>query len=343
MKSMEYREWLDKHVKIGKEVLWVTQKEVEEMGIPRETVFELTEKALAYHGKKEVEMPAKIGIHPHTQPNTLMHAMPGYIPAEYIACLKWGGCFPENRQKFNLPQTSGLMVYNDHESGIPVAVTDAVWITKMRTAAVSMAGAKYLANPKTEVAAQIGCGVQGTEHVKFMELALPHLKEILIYDVYPAAMDALIKECQPSVKAKIVKTNSFEEVVKGAETVFSTSTITSSPSPKIKDEWVRAGQTLILVDMHTLYDDKTMKRADKYLVDSIEEHVYFESIGYYPHGLPEIYGETGEVVAGIKKGRESKDELIVDNNTGMSVEDAMVVKHIVGLALERKIGRLLPL
>ena len=106
---------------------------------------------------------------------------------------------------------------------------------------------------------------------------------------------------------------------------------------------MRAGQTLILVDMHTLYDDKTMKRADKYLVDSIEEHVYFESIGYYPHGLPEIYGETGEVVAGIKKGRESKDELIVDNNTGMSVEDAMVVKHIVGLALERKIGRLLPL
>lgn len=343
MKSMEYRDWLNRHVKIGSEVLWITQKEVEDMNISRETVFELTEKALAYHGRKEVEMPAKIGIHPRTQPNTLMHAMPGYIPDEYVACLKWGACFPENRKKFNLPQTSGLMVFNDHESGLPVAVTDAVWITKMRTAAVSAAGAKYLANPGTKVAGLIGCGVQGTEHVKFMELTLHSLEKILIYDIFPAAMDALIKECQPSVKAKIEKAISFEEVVKGAETIFSTSTITDSPSPKIKDEWVSAGQTLILVDMHSLYEDKTMKRSDKYLVDSIDEHVYFESIGYYPHGLPVIYGETGGVVAGIKKGRESKNELIVDNNTGMSIEDAMLVKHIVGLAVEKKIGRLLPL
>jgi ornithine cyclodeaminase/alanine dehydrogenase len=343
MKSLEYREWLNQHVKIGQEVLWVTQAEVEGLGITRQEVFELTGKALAYHGRKEVEMPAKIGIHPKTHPNTLMHAMPGYIPAEYIACLKWGGCFPENREKFNLAQTSGLMVFNDHESGLPVAVTDAVWITKMRTAAVSANGARYLANTDAGVSGMIGCGVQGKEHVKFMEFALPKLEKILIYDVNPLAMDALIAEAQPIVKAKIVKAASFEEVVKNAEVVFSASTITASPSPRIKDEWVTGGQTLIMADMHTLYDDKTMKRADKYLVDSIEEHVYFASIGYYPHGLPNIYGETGEVVAGIKKGRESRSELIVDNNTGMSVEDAMMVRAVVDRALEKKVGRLLPL
>jgi len=189
----------------------------------------------------------------------------------------------------------------------------------------------------------IGCGVQGKEHVKFMEFGLPKLQKILIYDVNPAAMEATIAECQPEVKAKIEKVGSFEEAVKGAEVVFSASTITASPSPKIRDEWITAGQTLVMADMHTLYEDRTMKRANKYLVDSIEEHVYFAGIGYYPNGLPEIYGETGEVVAGIKKGRESRDELIVDNNTGMSVEDAMMVRAVVDRALENKVGRLLPL
>ena len=343
MESMEYRDWLNRHVKIGHEVLWVTRAEVEGLGITRQEVFSLVEKALAYHGRKEVEMPAKIGIHPHTQPNTLMHAMPGYIPAEFIACIKWASCFPENPKRFGVPQTTGLMVFNDHESGLPVAVTDAAWITKMRTAAVSAIGAKYLANTDAAVAGMIGCGVQGKEHVKVMELALPKLEKILIHDVNPAALDATIAECQPLVKARIVKASSFEEVVKGAEVVFSASTITASPTPAIRDEWVVPGQTLVMADMHTLYEDATMKRADKYLVDSNEEHDYFAGIGYYPHGLPGIYGETGEVVAGIRKGRESKAELIVDNNTGMSVEDAMVVRAIVDRAIERKVGRTVPL
>ena len=122
------------------------------------------------------------------------------------------------------------MVFNDHESGLPVAVTDAVWITKMRTAAVSANGAKYLANTDATVAAMIGEGT-GKEHVKFMEFGLPKSEKILIYDVNPAAMDATIAECQPEVKAKIVKVGSFEEAVKGAEVVFSASTNHGQPDP----------------------------------------------------------------------------------------------------------------
>jgi ornithine cyclodeaminase/alanine dehydrogenase-like protein (mu-crystallin family) len=66
-------------------------------------------------------------------------------------------------------------------------------------------------------------------------------------------------------------------------------------------------------------------------------------MGYFPDGLPEITCETGEVLAGLKAGRESKDELIVCSNIGMSVCDVVVAKEVLDRALENNIGRKLPL
>ena len=98
-----------------------------------------------------------------------------------------------------------------------------------------------------------------------------------------------------------------------------------------------------MCDMHSLYEDATMKRADKYLVDSIEEHELFEGYGYYPDGLPTIHAETGEVAAGLRKGRENPKELIVGNNVGMAVEDMMVARTVFRKALETGVGTRLPL
>lgn len=343
MDSSEYRSWVNQHVEIGSEVLWITRKEIEELDFTRREIYEITEKALVYHGRKECEMPAKIGLHPKTQKDTLMHAMPAYIPAEFSAGIKWGGCFPENREKFGLAQTSALMIFNDHESGWPIAVTDGVWITQVRTPAVTAVAAKYLANTDSTTFGMIGCGVQGREHVKTIELALQKLEKIYVYDVYQPAMDSLINECQPLVKAKIIKVDTIEKLVKSAEVICSATIIKSKPDPKIKDDWIIPGQTIFMCDMHSLYEDETVKRADKYIVDSIEQHTHFVSLGYYPYGLPEIYAETGEVVAGLKKGRETKKELIINNNVGMAIEDVMLIRQVVDRAIEKKAGRIIPL
>lgn len=85
------------------------------------------------------------------------------------------------------------------------------------------------------------------------------------------------------------------------------------------------------------------KRADKYIVDSIEEHEVFNQMGYFPDGLPEIKCETGEILAGSKEGRQSNNELIVCSNIGMSVCDVVVGREIFDIALNNGIGRILPL
>ena len=156
-------------------------------------------------------------------------------------------------------------------------------------------------------------------------------------------MDALVEACQPLMDTRIRKAASVEDVVKSTQ-VFATATpITHTHEPQIRDEWVTAGQTLLLADCHSLVEDATASRADKYVCDSEAQHRVLEGYGYYPGGLPPIHAETGEVVAGIKEGRTSPDELIIVNNIGMAVEDVVVARRIFDRALERGIGIKLPL
>ena len=69
----------------------------------------------------------------------------------------------------------------------------------------------------------------------------------------------------------------------------------------------------------------------------------FVTYGMYPHGLPPIYGETGEALAGVKNGRENEEELFFVNNVEMAVEDIVVARAMFDVALEKGIGTILPL
>ena len=86
-----------------------------------------------------------------------------------------------------------------------------------------------------------------------------------------------------------------------------------------------------------------MKRVDKFLVDSLDEMNYFTSIGYLAHGLPPLYAEIGEIVAGLKPGRQNDEEIIFDMNIGMGVVDIVVARDVLDRAIKGNIGTRLPL
>lgn len=65
--------------------------------------------------------------------------------------------------------------------------------------------------------------------------------------------------------------------------------------------------------------------------------------GLYPQGLPPITGETGAALAGVVPGRETDDEYIFVNNIGMAVEDIVCARAIFDAALEKGVGKILPL
>ncbi|MTK11776.1 MAG: ornithine cyclodeaminase family protein, partial [Clostridiaceae bacterium] len=65
--------FIGKKIKIGRELLYLTKEDVIEIGLKEQDILKLTENALIAHGKKEYEMPAKIGVHPYEE--VFFHAM----------------------------------------------------------------------------------------------------------------------------------------------------------------------------------------------------------------------------------------------------------------------------
>ena len=320
---------------IGAEFLYLNRAECIKAGPGIEETLSLVRRALEAHGRKEYEMPAKIGIHPFQE--VFYHAMPAYVPAMKACGCKWIECYPNNPQKYNLPQTTSLLTLNEIMTGCPMGVMDGTWITAMRTPAVTAIAAAML-HPKAETFGMFGCGVQGIEHVRFIVKTLPNLKVIYIYDVRPEAMDHLIEEVRDSVAIPVIKAADPREIAANCQVMSSATLIVKEPIAAVKDEWVGKGCTILPCDLNTFWDPRTQQRADKYIVDSAEEHELFARMGYFPDGLPAVWAQTGEVLAGLAKGRENDDELIVCSNIGMSVCDVVMAQAIFTKALEMGLG-----
>ena len=55
----------------------------------------------------------------------------------------------------------------------------------------------------------------------------------------------------------------------------------------------------------------------------------------------DVWGELGELAAGIKPARQSNDEITVADLTGVGIQDAAVANVVVAEAARRSVGRTL--
>ena len=341
LQGMEYRDWISTKLDINKELLYLTRQDVLDLNLTDDEITEMTKEGMIAYSTDNAEMPAKIGIHPLK--DTLMHAMPANMKTLSTAGIKWGCCFPDNMPRFGYTQTTCTLILNDYQSGTAISFMDADYITRVRTAAVALLSCQKFARQDFKTMGMIGCGIQGKQQVAMVARAYPQIEEIYILDRFDAAMDELIKECSQYTEARFIKAD-WETLARNSEVIFSAAYIPAGPNPQIKDEWLnKKGLTIRASDCHTHYEDVSIKAADKYYCDSIEEHELFITYGLYPQGLPEITGETGAALAGVVAGRENDDEFIFVNNVGMAVEDITVARKIFDTALEKGIGVKMPL
>lgn len=341
LQGMEYRNWIGSKLKINEEFLYLSRADVASLNLTDEVITAFTKEAMIAYSTDNAEMPAKIGIHPLK--DTLMHAMPANMKTLSAAGIKWGCCFPDNMPRFGYNQTTCTLILNDYQSGTCISFMDADLITRVRTAAVALLSVQKFARQDFKTLGMIGCGIQGKQQVAMVARAYPQIEKIYIYDRYDAAMEALIQECKPYTKAEFVKAD-WEMIARNCDVILSAAYIPAVPNPQIKDEWLfKKGQTIIASDAHTHYEDVSIKAADKYYCDSIEEHELFIGYGLYPQGLPKVTGETGAALADVVPGRENDDEYIFVNNIGMAVEDIVCARAIFDTALENGVGTILPL
>lgn len=326
--------------KLGTELLYLSRRDVESLNFSMAETMAAVETALQEKGRGQTQMPPKPGLHP--KGDAFIHAMPAYVPSMKAAGIKWVSGFPTN-QSIGLPYISGLLVLNDPETGMPLAVMDATWITAQRTGAVSGVTAKYLAPPGARTLAILGCGVQARTQLDALQLALPDLKEVRCHDLVAAAAARFIHEMAPRFPhLNLVQVDTARDAVVGADVVMTAGPILKQPNPVIKPEWVKEGFLGLPIDFDSMWDMATWNAGDKFYVDDRAQFEYYKTLGFFG-GHPAVVGDLGELTTGQVPARESAGERIIACNLGLAIEDMATAVRLYQRALELEIGHILPL
>jgi ornithine cyclodeaminase/alanine dehydrogenase len=318
--------------------LYLSRENVEQVGLDMATIIQLLGRAFQEKGAGRVEMPPKPGI--HTQPDAFIHAMPAYIPALRSAGIKWVSGYPAN-QKLGLPYITGLLILNDVETGIPLAVMDCAWITAYRTAAATALAARYLARPDSRVAGILACGVQGRTNLEALKVLFP-IQRAYAYDLVPEVQERFVREMSEKLGIEVIGVSEPRQAVVESDLVVSSGPILKHTTPTIQEDWLRPGGFGSAVDFDSYWSPGAMAQMDKVSTDDHAQFQYYRSAGYFSQ-TPDPYADLGEIVAGLKPGRERDDERTLAINLGLALDDMAVAPRIYEIAKERGLGTWLPL
>jgi alanine dehydrogenase len=281
-------------------------------------VITVVEETFRMCGKGKGKMPAKVYL---AVEQGDFRAMPAALPG--CAGVKWVNVHPRN-PSLGLPSVMAILIYNDPETGYPLAIMDATEITAYRTGAAAAIASKYLARRDSHTIGIIGAGFQAhTQILAHAELFNPI--SIKAFDVSKAAVDRLMH----SFSQFSVKNCSIQEAV-ASDVVC---TLTPSRSPIIKKEWIVPGTHInavgadapgkqeldpsILKEAIVVVDDMKQASSSGEINVPIQKGIY--SIG-------EVYGTLAELVVGKKKGRPDNKVITIFDSTGIAVEDIAVAK-----------------
>jgi thiomorpholine-carboxylate dehydrogenase len=194
-------------------------------------------------------------------------------------------------------------------TGEPLATMDGRLITEMRTAAVSAVATDLLAPRITPVLAILGSGVQARSHLEALRL-VRKFEEVRVWSRTAAHAATFAEETGAVVAASAAR------AVRDAAVVV---TVTSSPEPVLRGEWLAAGAYVNAVGAvgpeRRELDDQTMQ--GRVVVES-REAAMRESGDVILSGAS-VYAEIGELL-----GRSTAPEQgtrFVFKSLGIAAED----------------------
>jgi len=323
----------------AQKLLYLSKRDVDKVNLSMEEIIEALDEAFKEKGHGKIEMPPKPGI--HTQPDAFIHAMPAYIPSLGSAGIKWVSGYPEN-YKQDLPYINGLLILNDPKTGVPLSVMDCIWITAMRTGAATAVAAKYMANMDSHTVGILGCGVQGRTNLKALTITIPTLREVKAYDISSDAVNRYAEEMKKDTGLNVRIVATPKEAVYDSDIIVTAGPILKEPHPVVEDAWLKPGFFASPVDFDSYWKKSAFENCDKFVTDDKDQCLYYKSLGYFQH-IPEIYADLGEIAAGLKPGREKKQEKIICANLGLAMDDMATAIKIYNKAVENNIGTWLDL
>lgn len=287
-------------------------------------------------------------IHPrtHLEPgvaNGHFNVLRGYIGAPVdLAGVKVVGDFVDN-YKEGLTSEMALLYLADPRNGMPHAILDAAGITDMRTGAVTAVGAKHLARKDSRVLGHIGARGSSYWNVRLLD-RLFGFEEIRVHSRRPESREAFGARLSRDLGKKIVVTDDWESCIRGADIVVEASRLTQ-PTPLLKTSWIKKGAFVVPYGTMSALELSLPDIMDKMVVDdwgqaragakgAMRQHV---DAGKLSEAT--LHAEMGQIVAGLKPGRERADETILFWHRGLSLSDIALGHALLEKAKRLGIGQ----
>ena len=306
--------------------------------------MDVVEKAFELLAQEKVLPPKVLGVH---VANGGFHIKAGVLGfgKDYFAA-KLNANFPQNPRQHDLPSIQGVLALCDVLNGCLLSLMDSIEITIVRTGAATGIAAKYLAHPDATVATICGCGNQGTISLKAL-LAVRKIKKVFAFDIDKDQRETFAREFGNQLEIIPIDRNELPTSLIQSHIVV---TCTPSKDPFIQKKDIARGTFIAAVgadseEKQELFPE--LLASSKVVADLIDQAA---AIGELHHAINKglmttrsVHAELGEIIAGLKPGRETSDEIIIFDSTGTALQDVAAAAIVYEKAISNRVGQRLAL
>jgi alanine dehydrogenase len=322
---------------------YLNHLDVQALAMTDAEIVAAVEDGLLAQGRGETTIEPRMHLVPEKDYPGHFNVLRGYIRPLGVAGVKVVGDFYRNYEQ-GLPSELALLNLFDPKTGVPVAIIDASDITDMRTGAITAIGAKHLARKSSKILGHIGARGTSYWNVRLLH-SIFKFDEIRVHSRRPESRNAFAARLERDLGMKITVTEDWESCVRGADIVVEASRL-EKPTPMLKTEWIKKGACVIPYGTMSAVELSLTDIMDKMVMDdwgqakagpfgALRAHVDSGKLSEKT-----LHAELGQIVAGLKPGRESEDETNLFWHRGLSLSDialgsAMLAKaKTMGLGLQ---------
>ena len=321
---------------------YLNHSDVEALALTDEEILRAVEEALAAQGRRETTIEPRMHLVPEKDWPGHFNVLRGYIRPLQLAGVKVVGDFYKNYEQ-GLPSELAVLNLFDPKTGAPVAIIDASDITDMRTGAVTAIGAKHLARRNSKVLGHIGARGTSYWNVRLLD-KLFDFDEIRVHSRRPESRNAFAARLEKDLGKPVRATDDWESCVRGADIVVEASRL-DKPTPMLKTEWIRKGACVIPYGTMSAVELSLTDIMDKMVMDdwgqakagpfgALRAHVDSGRLSEN-----NLHAELGQIVAGVKPGRESDEETNLFWHRGLSLSDIALGAFMLEKARRMGIGQ----
>jgi len=254
-----------------------------------------------------------------------------------IEGMKWIASAHRNPSR-GLPRANAVIVLNDPDTRLPIAIMEGGLISAMRTAVVQGLAARYLMRPGARSVGLVGAGRIGALTLYVISKWFPHLDQYRVFDLN-SERSAAFAEHLKKHDVEIEVTETFQDALAPADIAVAA---TTAEEAYIPPECFKEGSVFMNV---SLMDPtfEMVELADKIVVDdwiqcSHSDRVLARMNQQGIRTRKDLHAEFGEIVKGERPGRERDEERIFWNPFGLAIEDLAVAMAVYRRACELGVG-----